>query len=98
MLRVDIEDFIIYLAAERGLSDNYQLSTRISLEGFASWLERRKLVAKLRAEAATAGAEPRRGSGETGAEQRHGFAGGGARGRRNQARRFLQLPRLSQTR
>jgi integrase/recombinase XerD len=34
----NIEDFIIYLATERGLSDHYQLSTRISLESFAAWL------------------------------------------------------------
>ena len=33
-----IEDFIIHLATERGLSDNYQLSTRLSLEAFALWL------------------------------------------------------------
>ena len=41
-MRAAIEDFILYLAVERGLSDNYQLSTRLSLEGFANWLERRK--------------------------------------------------------
>jgi integrase/recombinase XerD len=35
-----IEDFIIHLATERGLSDNYQLSTRLSLEAFALWLGR----------------------------------------------------------
>jgi integrase/recombinase XerD len=35
-----IEDFIIHLATERGLSDNYQLSTRLSLEAFALWLEK----------------------------------------------------------
>ena len=40
-MRTDIEDFILYLATERGLSDNYQLSTRLSLEDFAQWLERR---------------------------------------------------------
>jgi len=33
-----IEQFILYLATERGLSENYQLSTRRSLEEFASWL------------------------------------------------------------
>ena len=33
-----IDSFILYLATERGLSDNYQLSTRQSLEGFADWL------------------------------------------------------------
>lgn len=44
-MRTAIEDFILYLATERGLSDNYQISTRLSLEGFAHWLERRKLVA-----------------------------------------------------
>jgi integrase/recombinase XerD len=33
-----IETFILYLATERGLSDNYQLSTRRSLEDFTKWL------------------------------------------------------------
>ena len=33
-----IEQFILYLATERGLSENYQLSTRRSLEEFAAWL------------------------------------------------------------
>jgi integrase/recombinase XerD len=42
-VRAEIEDFILYLATERGLSDNYQLSTRLSLEGFAHWLERRTI-------------------------------------------------------
>jgi len=37
-----IERFILYLATERGLSDNYQLSTRRSLEEFAVWLSRVK--------------------------------------------------------
>src|SRR5260370_25294662 len=32
-----IESFIRYLAVERGLSDNYQLSTQRSLNDFASW-------------------------------------------------------------
>jgi integrase/recombinase XerD len=44
-VRAAIEDFILYLATERGLSDNYQLSTRLSLEGFAHWLERRSVIA-----------------------------------------------------
>ena len=39
-VRADLEDFILYLATERGLSDNYQLSTRRSLETFASWAEK----------------------------------------------------------
>ncbi|HEY5753137.1 MAG TPA: site-specific tyrosine recombinase [Chthoniobacterales bacterium] len=34
----DIEEFLLYLATERGLSTNYQLSVRISLEGFSTWL------------------------------------------------------------
>jgi len=34
-----VEQFILYLATERGLSDNYQLSTRASLELFLQWLE-----------------------------------------------------------
>jgi integrase/recombinase XerD len=33
-----IESFIRYLAVERGLSDNYQLSTQRSLMDFANWL------------------------------------------------------------
>jgi integrase/recombinase XerD len=39
-MRSDLEDFIMYLATERGLSDNYQLSTRRSLEAFIAWAER----------------------------------------------------------
>ena len=46
-MRAAIEDFILYLATERGLSDNYQISTRLSLEGFAQWLERRRTVEKV---------------------------------------------------
>jgi integrase/recombinase XerD len=42
-VRAEIDDFILYLATERGLSDSYQLSTRLSLEAFATWLERRKI-------------------------------------------------------
>src|SRR5215208_2867429 len=42
-MRAAIEGFILYLATERGLSDNYQLSTRLSLEAFVRWLERRKI-------------------------------------------------------
>jgi integrase/recombinase XerD len=36
-MQADIEDFIIHMATERGLSDHYQLSTRLSLEAFAHW-------------------------------------------------------------
>lgn len=36
-MQAEIEQFIRYLATERGLSDNYQLSVRRSLEGFAAW-------------------------------------------------------------
>ncbi len=32
-----IDGFILYLATERGLSENYQLLTRRSLEKFANW-------------------------------------------------------------
>lgn len=34
-----LETFLLYLATERGLSTNYQLSTRASLERFFSWLK-----------------------------------------------------------
>jgi integrase/recombinase XerD len=40
-----IDLFILYLATERGLSENYQLSTRRSLEKFAEWAARRKSLA-----------------------------------------------------
>lgn len=39
-----IDQFILFLATERGLSDNYQLSTRRSLEEFTKWLAKAKQV------------------------------------------------------
>jgi integrase/recombinase XerD len=39
-----IDQFLLYLATERGLSDNYQLSTRRSLEELASWASRKKQI------------------------------------------------------
>lgn len=39
-----IDDFLLYLATERGLSENYQISTRTSLEDFAEWLSRAKQI------------------------------------------------------
>lgn len=36
-MNAEIDQFILYLATERGLSDNYQLSTRASLESFSKW-------------------------------------------------------------
>lgn len=39
-MQPEIEIFIRYLAVERGLSENYQLSVRSSLEGLAQWLKR----------------------------------------------------------
>jgi integrase/recombinase XerD len=36
----DIEDFLMYLATERGLSESYQLLVQRSLEAFSSWLEK----------------------------------------------------------
>lgn len=41
----EIDEFIRHLATERGLSDNYQLSTRRSLEELDSWLQRRGITA-----------------------------------------------------
>ncbi len=37
-----LEAFLLYLATERGLSTNYQLSTRASLEGFLSWMHQKR--------------------------------------------------------
>jgi integrase/recombinase XerD len=42
-----IEQFLLYLATERGLSTNYQLSTQRSLETFAKWLSGTAHVARL---------------------------------------------------
>lgn len=39
-MRNALEEFILYLATERGLSENYQLSTRRSLESFLGWAEK----------------------------------------------------------
>ncbi|MGA0092978.1 MAG: site-specific tyrosine recombinase, partial [Chthoniobacterales bacterium] len=41
-MNAEINQFIMYLATERGLSDNYQLSTRASLEVFAKWAAENK--------------------------------------------------------
>jgi integrase/recombinase XerD len=43
-----IDRFILYLATERGLSENYQLSTRRSLEKFSDWATKRKGLVSLR--------------------------------------------------
>ena len=37
----EIEEFLMYLATERGLSANYQLSVQRSLESFAGWYQAR---------------------------------------------------------
>lgn len=44
-MQAEIDQFILYLATERGLSENYQLSTRRSLEEFSEWLSRTKQMA-----------------------------------------------------
>ncbi|CAN5190178.1 site-specific tyrosine recombinase XerD [soil metagenome] len=43
----EIDGFILYLATERGLSDNYQLLIRRILENFAAWLDRERPAADL---------------------------------------------------
>jgi integrase/recombinase XerD len=47
-MQAAIESFIRYLAVDRGLSDNYQLSTRRSLEEFAQWCQARKKAGNVR--------------------------------------------------
>ena len=44
-MNAEIDQFILYLATEKGLSDNYQLSTRASLELFAKWATDKKRAA-----------------------------------------------------
>ena len=39
-----IDEFILFLATERGLSTNYQISTRRSLEEFKAWLSRHEQI------------------------------------------------------
>jgi integrase/recombinase XerD len=39
-----VDEFVLFLAVERGLSTNYQLSTRRSLEDFGGWLSRREQI------------------------------------------------------
>jgi integrase/recombinase XerD len=43
----DIDLFIRFLATERGLSENYQLSTRRSLSEFAEWCAKARQVASV---------------------------------------------------
>ena len=43
----EIDRFIRFLATERGLSDNYQLSTRRSLAEFADWCSRAREITSL---------------------------------------------------
>ncbi len=43
-MQAEIDEFLLFLATERGLSDNYQLSTRRSLEHFAEWLSRARRI------------------------------------------------------
>ncbi len=43
-MEAEIDAFIRYLAVERGLSDNYQLSTHRSLAEFAAWCARERQV------------------------------------------------------
>ena len=44
----EIDAFIRFLAVERGLSENYQLSTRRSLAEFAAWCKSKKKIGHLR--------------------------------------------------
>src|ERR1051326_3388061 len=44
----EIDSFIRFLATERGLSDNYQLSTERSLSEFAEWCATGKKITSVR--------------------------------------------------
>jgi integrase/recombinase XerD len=39
-MNAELDEFLMYLATERGLSTNYQLSVQRSLEGFSEWLKK----------------------------------------------------------
>lgn len=45
MMQEGIDSFLLYLATERGLSANYQISTRSSLERFEEWASGRGIMA-----------------------------------------------------
>jgi integrase/recombinase XerD len=45
----EIDGFILYLATEKGLSDNYQLSVRGALEAFSAWAARERGLANWKA-------------------------------------------------
>jgi integrase/recombinase XerD len=45
----EIEEFLMYMATERGLSDSYQLLVQRSLEVFAAWIEKNTAVRAWRA-------------------------------------------------
>jgi integrase/recombinase XerD len=47
-MEAEIESFIRHLAVERGLSENYQLSTQRSLSEFADWCAKRKQISRAR--------------------------------------------------
>src|SRR5207237_5327190 len=49
MMEDSIDSFIRFLAVERGLSENYQLSTQRSLSEFAQWCAAKKKINKPRA-------------------------------------------------
>jgi integrase/recombinase XerD len=48
-MEADIEEFLMHLATERGLSDNYQLLVQRSLDAFRSWLEKNSPVREWKA-------------------------------------------------
>jgi integrase/recombinase XerD len=48
MVEEEIDAFIRFLAVERGLSENYQLSTQRSLGEFARWCAQRKKITRAR--------------------------------------------------
>lgn len=47
-MNAEIDQFILYLATERGLSANYQLSTRLSLEAFGDWLSKHRQITNVK--------------------------------------------------
>ena len=48
-MEADTEEFLMHLATERGLSDNYQLLVQHSLDSFRGWLEKNTPVREWRA-------------------------------------------------
>src|SRR6266513_4769739 len=88
-----IESFIRYLAVERGLSDNYQLSTQRSLNDFASWFAEKNRGQRSACEDGVARGHTPDDQRISGGEKEVGAFGGIDQADRGRAQDFLSVSR-----